>query len=52
MTESGMNPKVKAADRRYFLGGSDARIIMGGSRCCKWKGPIINISKCAASLSC
>ena len=24
-----MNPQVKSADRRYFIGGSDARIIMG-----------------------
>jgi len=24
-----MNPRVKSADRRYFIGGSDARIIMG-----------------------
>ena len=24
-----MNPKVTSADRRYFIGGSDARIIMG-----------------------
>ena len=24
-----MNMRIKSADRRYFIGGSDARIIMG-----------------------
>src|ERR1700722_11844157 len=27
--EARMTPKRKPADRRYFIGGSDARIVMG-----------------------